>query len=104
MGSGFTVERASGLPPGPGEVERRMRGEGLDPRGWSNGPGDTYGWHDHPYHKTLYCLVGSIVFHLEGDDVELAPGDRLELEPGTRHAATVGPLGVRCVEAPRMPR
>ena len=27
------------------------------------------------------------------------PGDVLELEPGTRHAATVGPSGVRCAEA-----
>lgn len=100
--TGYRVERPEG--PGPlsaSRAERAMREEGLDPRSWGNGPGDTYGWHDHPYHKTLVCLVGSIVFHTEAGDVELFPGDRLELEPGTRHAATVGTQGVRCVEAAR---
>ena len=41
------------------------------------------------------------MFHLEQEDVELRAGDRLDIEPGTEHAATVGPDGVRCVEAPR---
>jgi len=73
-----------------------------DPRPWGNGPGDTYGFHSHEYHKVLFCLEGSITFHLrEGDDVELGAGDRLDLEPGTEHAATVGPRGCSCVEASR---
>lgn len=71
------------------------------PQEWSNGPGDTYGWHDHPYHKSLRCLEGSIVFHTDGGDVELKAGDTLELPPGARHAATVGPAGVRCQETHR---
>lgn len=75
--------------------------EGLSPSWWGNAPGDTYGRHDHPYHKVLFCLEGSIVFHTVGGDVELGPGDRLDLEPGTVHAATVGPGGVTCVEAAR---
>ncbi len=84
------------------DVESRMWAEGLAPRSWSNGPGDTYGWHRHGYHKILYCLSGSIVFHTRDDgDLELHPGDRLDVEPGTDHAATVGAEGVRCVEAPR---
>ena len=99
----YTVHRAGGGRPQPEDAERALRDEGLDPRGWGNGPGDRYGWHDHPYHKTLVCLAGSIVFHTDAGDVELLPGDRLELEPGTRHAATVGPDGVRCVEAARAP-
>lgn len=79
-----------------------IREEGLQPRRWGNAPGDTYDWHSHGYHKVLYCLRGSIVFHLrDQEDVELAPGDRLDVEPGTDHAATVGPQGVECVEAPR---
>jgi len=41
------------------------------------------------------------VFHTDEGDLELRPGDRLDLEPGTRHAATVGPDGVECVEASR---
>jgi hypothetical protein len=80
----------------------RLAGEGLsDLRWWSNGPGATYGWHDHPYHKVLYCARGSISFHLRDGEVELHAGDRLDLDPGTEHAATVGRAGVTCVEAPR---
>jgi mannose-6-phosphate isomerase-like protein (cupin superfamily) len=73
----------------------------LSPHTWSNGPGDTYARHAHGYHKVLFCLSGSIVFHTDGGDVELRAGERLDLEPGTAHAATVGPGGCRCVEASR---
>lgn len=90
---------AEGAPPLEQELDAWFRGEGLEPRWWSNGPGDTYGRHDHPYHKVLYCSEGTITFHLRGGDVELGPGDRLDIEPGTEHAATVGPEGVTCVEA-----
>jgi mannose-6-phosphate isomerase-like protein (cupin superfamily) len=73
----------------------------TSPRTWGNGPGDTYGWHEHGYHKVLFCLGGSIVFHTQDGDVVLDAGDRLDLPPGTRHAATVGPGGCACVEASR---
>ena len=71
------------------------------PRFWGNAPGDTYGRHDHGYHKVLFCLSGSIVFHTDDGDVELLPGDRLDLDPGTGHAASVGADGCECVEASR---
>jgi hypothetical protein len=71
------------------------------PRDWSNGPGDRYGRHEHGFHKVLFCLEGSIVFHTDEGDVALGAGDRLDLEAGTPHAATVGPEGCRCVEASR---
>lgn len=71
------------------------------PRPWGNAAGDTYGRHSHGYHKVLFCLSGSIVFHTDDGDVDLGPGDRLDLGPGTQHAATVGPRGVECVEASR---
>jgi mannose-6-phosphate isomerase-like protein (cupin superfamily) len=71
------------------------------PRAWGNGPGDTYGAHDHGYHKVLFCLEGSITFHLADGDVTLGRGDRLDLEPGTEHSATVGPRGCSCIEASR---
>jgi quercetin dioxygenase-like cupin family protein len=61
----------------------------------------TYGRHAHDYHKVLFCLEGSITFHLTGGDVDLAAGDRLDLEPRTEHAATVGPAGCSCIEASR---
>jgi quercetin dioxygenase-like cupin family protein len=83
----------------PEDVRAELEARGLDLQSWSNGPGDTYGWHDHGYHKTLVCLAGSIVVHTDDGDVSLSAGDVLELEPHTRHAATVGPHGVRCAEA-----
>jgi mannose-6-phosphate isomerase-like protein (cupin superfamily) len=85
-----------------GEALAALRSEGCtSPRPWDNGPGDTYGWHDHGYHKVLFCLSGSIVFHTREGDVELTAGDRLDLEPGTEHTATVGTAGCECVEASR---
>jgi hypothetical protein len=79
-----------------------FRSEGCAaPRAWNNAAGDRYGRHDHPYHKVLFCLEGSIVFHTDAGDIELSAGDRMDLEPGTPHAATVGPAGCRCVEATR---
>jgi quercetin dioxygenase-like cupin family protein len=96
------VKRHEGKAPSRGEIEESMRGEGLDPHGWANEPGYRYDWHEHGYHKVLYCVSGSIVFHTRTDgDLELQPGDRLDVEPGTQHAATVGSDGVECVEAPR---
>jgi hypothetical protein len=90
---------SGGAPRGREELDLWFREAGLSPRWWSNGPGDRYGRHDHPYHKVLFCSEGSIVFHLPGGDVELGPGDRIDIEPGTEHGATVGPEGVTCVEA-----
>jgi quercetin dioxygenase-like cupin family protein len=69
------------------------------PRSWENGPGDTYGRHAHDYHKVLFCLDGSITFHLDDGDLTLRGGDRLDLPPSNTHAATVGPKGCRCIEA-----
>lgn len=84
------------------DADAAFAAEGCSsPRPWRNGPGDTYGRHDHGYHKVLFCLEGSITFHLPDDDATLGPGDRLDLEPGTPHAATVGPEGCSCVEATR---
>ncbi len=92
----------------PGAVDgreaavRALADEGASaPRFWGNRPGDRYGRHDHGYHKVLFCLEGSIVFHTDDGDVGLRPGDRLDLDPGTGHAATVGPGGCECVEATR---
>jgi mannose-6-phosphate isomerase-like protein (cupin superfamily) len=95
------VSRHQGAPPGESEIVAQMREEGLAPHGWGNGPGETYGWHEHSYEKVLYCVRGRITFHADGGDVGLGPGDRLVLPSHTPHAATVGAEGVRCVEAAR---
>lgn len=93
--------RHQGPVPEPQNLERKLKDDGLGPHWWENPPGDTYGWHSHDYHKVLFCAAGSIIFHTKQGDFELRPGDRLDVEPGTEHAATVGPDGVRCVEAAR---
>jgi mannose-6-phosphate isomerase-like protein (cupin superfamily) len=76
-----------------------MRSAGHPTSEWANGPGFEYAPHSHRYRKMLQCLEGSIVFHLPDRDVALAPGDRMVVDPGVQHGATVGPSGVRCVEA-----
>lgn len=98
---GMVVDRHNGPPPSEQDLAARLRAEGLVPHGWSNGPGGTYGWHEHAYEKVLYCAHGRIVFHTDDGDAVLRPGDRLVLAPYTRHTATVGTEGVRCAEAPR---
>lgn len=75
--------------------------EGLAPSTWSNSAGFLYEWHEHDYHKVLYCIEGSITFHTDDGDIELVVGDRLDLPPGTRHSATVGRHGVTCMESAR---
>ena len=84
-----------------GELEARLRAQGLDAGAWSNGPHDRYAAHDHGYDKVLVCASGSIRFGLptRGDGVDLAAGDRLDLPAGSAHDALVGPDGVTCLEA-----
>ena len=86
---------------GDDRVSSVFASEGLHPHGWSNGPGATYGEHEHDHHKVLVCTAGSITFHTPSGDIALGPGDRLDLPAHTPHAATVGPRGVTCREAAR---
>lgn len=83
------------------ELDARLRAEGLEPGSWANGPNDRYEPHAHGYDKVIACAAGSIRFDLPDLErsVALEAGDRLELPAGTRHAATVGALGVTCLEA-----
>ncbi len=75
--------------------------EGLNPYTWSNGPGDVYSAHKHPYHKVIYVVSGSITFGLleEDNSIDLHAGDRLDLPAGGVHDAVVGQQGVVCLEA-----
>jgi len=85
----------------PGDIDRRLREQGLHPDGWGNGPGDRYAAHHHAYDKVIAVERGSIRFGLPGshDSIELDAGDRLDLPAGTIHDAVVGPSGVACLEA-----
>lgn len=97
-----TLRPGDGSPVSLEELESALEDEGVSSRrSWDNGPGFRYGWHSHGYHKVLYCVSGSIVFHTRDGDHSLGPGDRLEIGPGTDHAATVGAEGVRCIEGSR---
>src|SRR3954468_24504048 len=84
----------------PDSLEARLVAEGLRPSSWGNGPGDRYAEHEHDYDKVLVATRGSITFHLAepGHDVYLHEGERLDLPARTRHAASVGPNGVSCLE------
>jgi mannose-6-phosphate isomerase-like protein (cupin superfamily) len=83
------------------EVLSFFNARGLSPSCWSNGPGDHYEVHAHPYRKILFCMEGSITFSFSDLDhrVELRHGDRLIIPADMRHGATVGPDGVTCSEA-----
>jgi quercetin dioxygenase-like cupin family protein len=78
-----------------------MQADGLNSYSWSNGPHDIYAAHAHAYDKVIYCVAGSIVFGLPGENRKLTlhPGDRLDLPAGTVHDAVVGSEGVVCLEA-----
>ncbi|HUS16943.1 MAG TPA: cupin domain-containing protein [Chloroflexia bacterium] len=99
--TGIEVQRWAGAATfDPAAPAATFRAAGLSYYAWGNGPGDRYGEHAHSYDKTLVCLEGSITFHVPGEAaLVLTPGDCLVLPAGTRHAATVGPAGVRCEEA-----
>jgi quercetin dioxygenase-like cupin family protein len=87
------------------DFRARLRDEGISAGPWSNGPGDRYGAHDHPYDKVIVVEHGSISFGLPptGGSIALSTGDRLELPAGTLHDALVGPAGVTCLEG-HLPR
>ena len=91
-------------PPSEAAIRQRLAAAGLQPYSWSNGPGDVYAAHAHPFHKVLYVVSGTISFGFPaiGRKQMLPPGDRLELPPGVQHEALVGPQGVICLEAHRL--
>ena len=89
--------------PGVRAAETRLRALGVEPYAWSNGPGERYAAHEHPFVKLLVCAEGSITF-LVGDDerpAALVAGMGFVLPAGTRHAAIVGPQGCTCLEGHR---
>lgn len=81
------------------DIEKAFADEGLSPHSWSNNADYFYEAHSHDYGKVLYCVQGEVTFHMSDGEIVLHPGQRLDIPAGTRHAATVGPDGVNCMEA-----
>ena len=82
-----------GQPPGEADLRRRLVADGFAAMTWSDPPHRTYSPHSHDHDECLWCLRGSITFHIAGRDHRLDPGDRLMLPRGTVHAATAGTDG-----------
>lgn len=80
-------------PPTELVLRARLANEGFAVMTWSDPPGRTYAPHGHDHHESLWCVRGSITFHVGGRDYVLKPGDRLMLPRETVHAATVGSDG-----------
>ena len=79
--------------PREAELRRRLTSEGFDAMTWSDPPQRTYAPHRHDHDECLWCVRGTITFHVDGADYALGPGDRLLLPRDTLHGATVGPDG-----------
>jgi len=74
MGAALTLW-PSERDPNDAALEAIFRDKGLRPSWWSNGPGDRYAAHAHPYHKVLYCAQGGVRFDLpaSGECFSCAP-------------------------------
>jgi quercetin dioxygenase-like cupin family protein len=77
-----------------------MKEEGFRAYVWTNSPNFRYPVRSHGYHKTLYCVQGSLEITLPKmkQKVMLRSGDRVDLPRGVHYSAIVGPSGVQCVE------
>jgi quercetin dioxygenase-like cupin family protein len=88
-------------PPDEALVQALLAEEGLEAFRWGNAAGEVYPPHMHGYDKVIYVVEGSIAFGLPEGRASLQAGDRLDLPAGVEHSASVGPQGVRCLEAHR---
>ena len=82
------------------KITRQMRDEGLRPYVWSNTPNFRYPVRSHGYHKTLYCIQGTLelMFPDSKQRITLKSGDRIDLPRGVRYGTIVGPAGTQCIE------
>ena len=97
-GARVTVGAVAGL--ADGDVLALMTNDGLEPSFWTGAPGQVFAWHEHPDTKILYAVSGALTFTLrDGSSYSLVADDRIDLSAHTYHTATVGPAGVRCIEA-----
>jgi quercetin dioxygenase-like cupin family protein len=81
------------LAPNETELRRELAADGFAAMIWSDPPHRTYAPHRHDHHESLWCVRGTITFHIDGRAYLLGPGDRLMLPRNTLHGATAGPDG-----------
>ena len=94
--------RRAAEPADEAAVTAAMVAEGLDDvHAYDDTPAARYPAHEHGYDKVLHCVAGGVVFTTADGQLALEAGDRLDLDRGTRHAAVIGPAGVRLVEGHR---
>ena len=70
----------------------------VDFHKWSNESNTVYEYHEHNYHKVLFCTQGSINFYINSATYALEAGDRLDLPKLTLHKAMILDGGVTCIE------
>lgn len=75
------------------ELRGRLAADGFTTMAWSDPPDRTYAPHSHDHDESLWCVAGTITFHIAGRDHRLDAGDRLMLPRGTVHGATAGSSG-----------
>ena len=62
------IEKTPEKAPAREDIRAKFAEENLNPHTWGNDPNYEYGRHSHGYHKVLYCVSGSIVFHTDKGD------------------------------------
>ena len=83
------------------EISAKLDSKGIPHYIWSNRGGDQYSAHSHPYKKIIWVIRGEITFILteSNKEIRLVEGDRIELPAKVVHEASVGSMGVACLEA-----
>lgn len=82
------------------ELERLLQSKNIAAERWTADLGEIFEPHQHPQHKQLWCVEGTVVFTIDGKDISLQAGDALDLPANTVHQAVAGMSGCVCYESP----
>ncbi|BAS26515.1 cupin [Limnochorda pilosa] len=89
--------------PHPGIETRRVDGQGMTLVEYRFDPAARFPVHHHPEEQVSVVTGGSVVFHVDGREVELQAGQMVRVAPHVPHGATAGPAGATMLNvlAPR---
>jgi quercetin dioxygenase-like cupin family protein len=68
-----------------GSLRLRLEAEGMKTAWFSEGAGDRFPEHEHPFPEARWVLSGFLQVEAAGDVYVLGPGDRLDLPAHTPH-------------------